>query len=90
MDTAAKIAALPEGVFKTLTEKIAGKFPRMSQVDRQHTAILLRNNLIEKSKLFAMNDGVGLHWVLVPTLDCKRALDEMEAEKNANAWAGLQ
>jgi len=81
MDTAAKIAALPEGVFNTLTEKIAGKFPRPAKIDRKHARILFGAGLIERSKLFAMADGAGLHCVLVPTLACKQALDEMENAK---------
>lgn len=81
MDTAAKIAALPEGIYETLTKKIAGQFPRPAKVDRQHTAILLKAGLIEMSKLFAMADGAGLHNVLVPTLACKQALDEIENAK---------
>ena len=88
MDTAAKIAALPEAIFKTLTEKIAGKFPRPAEIDRQHARILFARGLIERSKLFAMADGAGLHWVLVPTLACKQALDEME--NNKHFMAGLQ
>lgn len=74
------LSLLPDAVFKTLVEKIYGKFPRPSAIDRQHAKILFAAELIEKSEmgLAPKSEGdTGAHNILVPTLACQNALIAM-------------
>jgi hypothetical protein len=76
-DLKMSLLLLPENIFNTLTQKIYGKFPRPSAINRQHAAILLRYGMIEICEMgLAPKDqgDSGAHKILVPTLACQNAM----------------